>query len=225
MRLTTIILTFLIFSSACGHKVPEDVVPERQMGALLLDMHLAAGQLASIVADSARIYRDAYYEAIFNRYAIDSTTFERSIEFYSTRPAIMKKLYVGIEKKLEAYNTAEQQAIEEKYNAQRKVDSIANARLTDSLERVKRDSLDFKRKRYLLYLDGPDSLHYGRPVPVTYTLLRERMMEALRLPSDSPLSHPKTTETKPATPPAAPGLTPKVEEVTRPVLKPIKKIK
>src|SRR3546814_395920 len=121
MRLITIGLTILIFSGACGRKVPEGVVPQEQMGALLLDMHLADGQLASMLADSARVYRDAYYDAIFSRYAIDSTTFEHSIEFYSTRPELLKALYVGIEKQLEAYNTAEQKAIEEKYSAQRRV--------------------------------------------------------------------------------------------------------
>src|SRR3546814_18541601 len=135
-----------------------------------------------MLAVSARVYRDAYYDAIFSRYAIDSTTFEHSIEFYSTRPELLKALYVGIEKQLEAYNTAEQKAIEEKYSAQRKADSIVNARHTDSLRKVAHDSLDFKRKRYLLYLDGPDSLEYGQPVPVTYALLRERMMEVTGLP-------------------------------------------
>src|SRR5690606_16766373 len=127
------------------------------------------------------MYRDAYYEAIFDRYAIDSTIFKQSVEFYASRPELMKALYVDIEKQLEAYNTAEQQAIEEKYSAQRKADSIANARRTDSLRQVKRDSLDFKRKRYLLYLNGPDSLQYGNPVPVDYMLLRERMIEAVGL--------------------------------------------
>src|SRR5690606_2003555 len=168
MRLIAVALTILIFTGACGHKVPEGVVPQQQMGALLLDMHLADGQLASMLADSARMYRDAYYEAIFDRYAIDSTIFKQSVEFYASRPELMKALYVDIEKQLEAYNTAEQQAIEEKYSAQRKADSIANARRTDSLRQVKRDSLDFKRKRYLLYLNGPDSLQYGNPVPVDY---------------------------------------------------------
>src|SRR5690606_16985440 len=112
MRLITIVLVILAFCGACSDKVPEDVVPQAQMEAILLDMHLADGQLASMMADSARVYRDAYYKAIFDRYAIDSATFERSIEFYSTRPGTMKTLYIGIEKQLEAYNTAEQKAIE-----------------------------------------------------------------------------------------------------------------
>jgi len=181
MRLIIIVLIISIFSGACARKVPENVVPQQQMGALLLDMHLADGRLASMVADSARVYRNAYYESIFERYRIDSNTFERSIEFYSTRPELMKKLYINIEKQLEAYNAAEQQVISEKYSVQRKADSITNALRTDSLRKSTRDSLDFKRKRYLLFLNGPDSLRYGHPIPITPTLLNERMMESIGL--------------------------------------------
>lgn len=220
MRLITIILTILIFSYACGRKVPEGIVPQRQMGAMLLDMHLADGQLASMMIDSARLYRDAYYDAIFNRYGIDSVTFERSIDFYATRPAMMKRMYLDIEKRLEAYNTAEQKAIDEKYSAQRRADSIVSARHTDSLLKVNRDSLDFKRKRYLLYLNGPDTLMYSQPIPVTYTLLRERMMEAIRL-SDGAREQPGTLRAKPTAPPVVPS---KAEAHPEPVLKPIKKI-
>lgn len=221
MRLITIVLMILIFTSACGRKVPEGVVPQQQMGALLLDMHLADGQLASMLVDSARAYRDAYYESIFNRYAIDSTTFEQSIAFYSKRPELMKAMYVDIEKRLEAFNSAEQQAIEEKYSAQRKADSITNARRMDSLRRVVRDSLDFKRKRYLIYLDGPDSIQYGQPVPITYTLLNARMMEAVGLNGGG------ASDVLPAKPvaPASPApAVPKLEEQPRPALTPIKKI-
>lgn len=220
MRLKTIVLTILFFGSACVKEVPEGIVPEKQMTALLIDMHLADGQLASMMIDSARVYRDDYYQAIFNRYAVDSTTFERSIEFYSTRPALMKELYINIEKQLEAFNRAEQQAIEEKYTTQRKADSIANVRRTDSLQKVKRDSLDFTRKRYLLYLEGPDSLLYGRPVPVTHSLLTERLFEALGLRGGSQWGK----ETPKVTDSTAPPV-PSMGEPSMPPLMPINNIR
>lgn len=228
MRLTTIVLTVLFFGSACVKTVPEGVVPQRQMTALLLDMHLVDGQLASMVIDSARAYRDAYYDAIFSRYAIDSTAFERSIEFYSERPELMKKMYIDIEKQLEAFNTAEQQAVEEKYATQRKADSLTNARRADSLRNVMRDSLDFKRRRYLLYVDGADSLEYGQPVPVTHTLLKERMLEAIGLPSGSQSDAQTDVQNdgqKPTEAAVSPATPPTVQKRSIPPLKPIKKIK
>ena len=220
MRLTVIVLTILFFGYSCGQKVPEGVVPQQQMSALLLDMHLADGELASMLVDSARIYRNAYYEAIFNRYAIDSTVFEQSMEFYSTRPALMKKLYITIEKQLESYNMAEQKAVEEKYSAQRKADSIVNARRTDSLRTVTRDSLDLKRKRYLLYLNAPDSL-YGNPVPVTHDLLRERMLEAVGL--TIPMHNATPRVPQPLPPPVDPK--PKIADTPKLLIRPVKKTK
>lgn len=223
MRLIIILLTILLFGIACGRKVPEGIVPQKQMEPLLLDMHLADGQLAAMPLDSARSYRDAYYGAIFNHYGIDSTTFERSIEFYSTRPELMKTMYANIDKRLEAYNTAEQRAIEEKYAEQRRTDSIANAHRTDSLRKVNRDSLDFKRKRYLLRLDGPDSLKYGQPIPVTYYLLRKRLFEAIGLRDVVPLDGHSAPETKPLSQPSTIS-PPQENEYTRPAVRPIKKI-
>src|SRR5690606_354240 len=125
--------------NSCREKTPGGVVPKQQMSAMLLDMHLADGQLSSMPIDSARAHRDAYYQAIFNRYQLDSTAFDQSVTFYSTRPYLMNELYIDIEKKLEALNMAEQKAIEKKYTLQRRADSIVNARRTDSLRRITRD--------------------------------------------------------------------------------------
>ena len=226
MRLFVIVLTVLVVIGACGRDLPEGVVQPQAMKALLLDMHLADGQLASMQVDSARVYRDAYYEAIFDRYAIDSTTFKQSIDFYASRPEMLKAFYVDIEKQLEAYSAAEQKKVEEKYAAERRADSIMNARLTDSLRRVERDSLDFKRKRYLLYLERPDSVQYGVPIPVTYMLLKERLMEAVGLPDVSELDLPGTASpTTPTVPPAPTSTsTPPVEERASPTSTPPKKI-
>ena len=157
-RVITACLVLILCVSCGGEKIPEGVMLPAQMPALLTDMHLADGQLASMPIDSARMRREGYYQAIFQRYDIDSVTFRKSIEFYSSRPYLMNEFYEDVEKQLEALNLAEQQRVEKKYEAQRRIDSIRNARVTDSLRRIARDSLDFKRKRYLLFLNAPDSL-------------------------------------------------------------------
>src|SRR5690606_1950831 len=120
----------------------------------------------------------------------------------------------------ESYNMAEQKAIEEKYSAQRKADSIVNARRVDSLNRITRDSLDLKRKRYLLYLNAPDSL-YGRPVPMTHDYLRERMLEAVGLTIPP---HNLTPRIPPPLPPPV-DPKPKTEDTPKPLIRPVKKIK
>jgi len=212
----------LFFCTSCGgEKIPAGVVSPKQMPAILVDMHLADGQLASLPIDSARMRRDGYYEAVFERHHIDSTTFRQSVEFYSSRPYLMNEFYTDVEKRLNALNLAEQQRVEKKYEAQRRTDSIRNARLTDSLRRIERDSLDFKRKRYLLFLNAPDSL-YGKPDSVTYQLLRERMLEAIGLKNNIGVSSQKSP-VLPAKPPVIPK--PSTSEPPRPRLRPFEKIK
>ncbi|PPL00387.1 DUF4296 domain-containing protein [Parapedobacter indicus] len=222
MQRAVIVWVVLIFCVSCGgEKIPKGVIPLKQMPAVLTDMHLADGQLASLPIDSARMRRDAYYNAVFQRYGIDSTTFRRSVEFYSSRPYLMNEFYGDIEKKLEALNLAEQQRVQKKYEVQRRMDSIRNARVTDSLRHIAQDSLDFKRKRYLLFLNAPDSL-YGKPDPVTYKLLRERMLESVglkRVIANSEQGHPM--------PPRNPSVAPKPSSTVpqKPRLRPFEKIK
>ncbi|WP_257667846.1 DUF4296 domain-containing protein [Parapedobacter tibetensis] len=174
LLLTGMMVLFLYIS--CGEKIPTDVIRQNQMSDILLDVHLADGELSSMAIDSARAYRETYYDAIFNRYGIDSTMFRRSIEFYSSRPYIMKEFYISIEKKLEGMNKAEQEEIEAKYRSQRLADSIRNVQTLDSLYRIKRDSLDLKRKRYLLFMHKGDSTYNG-PDSVSFEQLRNKMLE------------------------------------------------
>lgn len=190
------------------------------MPALLVDIHLADGQLSVLPIDSARAYRDAYYGAVFDRHGTDSTVFKQSVQFYSTRPHIMNELYADVERRLEALNRAEQQAIDEKYSVQRRADSIKNARQSDSLRRIARDSLDFKRKRYLLFLNAPDSL-YGSPDSVTFEKLRQRMLETIGLGGATVSGQRPVTPRD--VPSALPKPSPKTEE--RPVLRPLEKIR
>ncbi|SEL87018.1 DUF4296 domain-containing protein [Parapedobacter koreensis] len=214
-------ITILVLCISCGEKIPDGIIPQKKMPDVLLDVHLVDGQLTSMPIDSARAYRNAYYAAVFDRYGIDSIAFRRSVEFYSTRPYILNDLYIAVEKRLEAMNLAEQKAVEERYTVQRKADSVSNARRLDSLQRITRDSLDFKRRRYLLFLHAPDSI-YGSPEPVTHELLHDRLLESTRLRSlISEGQHPSP----PAKRPLKPSQPPVKAVENPPVLRPMEKIK
>ena len=218
MRIVLTGLMVLFFFFSCGEKMPENVIPQNRMQDVLIDVHLADGQLASMPIDSARAYRSVYYDAIFTRYGIDSVIFRHSVEFYSSRPHMMNELYTTIEKKLEGLNTAEQQAIEAKYRAQRLADSITTARRTDSLRRIARDSLDLKLKRRLLFPYERDSTD-NEATPAIYEALRNGMWEAIGLdqffkdypalkpkadtPADSVANNGKKPSLVPDTPPNA----------------------
>jgi|GEM_PF-672644 len=226
MQRAVITWVVLFFCVSCGgEKIPDGVISPRQMPGVLTDMHLADGQLASLPIDSARMRRDTYYDAIFQRYHIDSVMFSRSIDFYASRPYLMNEFYQDVEKRLEALNLAEQQRVQAKYDEQRRTDSIRNARVTDSLRRIARDSLDFKRKRYLLFRNVEDSLSlYAWPDSITFTLLRERMLEDIGLKHISAsVPHRSVAPRRDPHPPTAPKPTPTVSQKSR--MRPLQKIK
>jgi len=216
----TACIAMFLYASCGSEKIPDGVINPKQMPAVLVDIHLVDGQLASLPIDSARMLRDVCYDAVFRRYAIDSAAFRRSVEFYASRPYLMNEMYAGVEKKLNALNQAEQQRVQQKYEAQRKVDSLRNARTADSLQRIARDSIDFKRKRYLLYLDAPDTL-YGAPEPVTHELLHDRMLETVGL--NRPAGRPRVPAMPPRKPPVAPESSPSIPQ--KPRLRTLEKIR
>ncbi|MGK6351385.1 DUF4296 domain-containing protein [Parapedobacter sp. DT-150] len=213
-------LILLFFCVSCGDGIPDDVIAQKQLPALLVDMHLVDGQLVSMPIDSARTYREVYYQAVFNRYGIDSNQFRRSVEFYSTQPAIMNDVYIDVEKRLQALNTAEQQVIDEQYAAQRRADSIKNAQRLDSLNRIRLDSLAVQRGRHLLFLSYPDSLDSVRVMP-RYEQFSDQLLEAVGIRSTPakrepvrPVNQVRQTPPKPV---------PKAGQ--QPLLRPLEKIK
>lgn len=184
MRLLLVGVSFVFFFS-CGEKIPAGVIPKKQMPDVLLDMHLADGQLSSMPIDSARVYIDNYYQAIFNHYGIDSVRLARSIAYYAHRPHIMNDFYNIVEKRLNALNLEQQQAMDQRYQMQRDADSVKKVLRLESLARVarnSRDSLDMLRKKHLLFLHSAvDSSTYSEPVAVTHERLKSRLWEQLGL--------------------------------------------
>ncbi|WP_090972600.1 DUF4296 domain-containing protein [Parapedobacter composti] len=218
-------LVIMVLLGSCGEKIPEGVISPKKMPDVLLDVHLADGQLTSMPIDSARIYRQAYYSAIFDRYGIDSAALIQSIAFYSTRPYLFDELYSVVEKRLQELNMAEQKAMEEEYKARHREDSIRNARRVDSLNRITRDSLDFKRKRYLLYVEVPDTTFAeSKAVPVTHERLRRRMMEVLRLADEAEPRHPAPPAIPPSRQPT-PTPAPPPKGIKPPTARPSERIK
>jgi len=210
-------LTLLLFFLACGERIPEGVIPRKQLPDVLADMHLIDGMLSQLPVDSARQYREAYYEAIFSRYGIDSSIFERSIRFYASRPHLLNEAYTAAEKQLEEMHQQQQKAVEAQYMVRLRADSALTARRADSLRRVARDSLDFRRRRYLLFLSAPDSL-YGKPDPVNPEKLHDRLLEDIGLKPIMPAS-PVPQAPVPSAPPE-PSASPSTGDRPRPVLRP-----
>lgn len=166
---------------SCTDRVPTGVLPTEQMTHVLFDVHVADGMLATQPIDSARVKMPGLYRAIFERHGIDSVILQESVEYYASRPLLMKDMYVQIEGRMNKLVEAEQEALNEHYRLQRQADSIKSARVADSLHRVEMFRLDASRKRYLLFVPNEADTTRGKAVPVTPTTLRERLYEDIRL--------------------------------------------
>ena len=148
----------LIFFAGCGERPPRDVIPEKKMVAVLMDVHLADAYSSSVPMDSMRALQNSLYEGIYQKYGTDSTGLRASLEYYASRPQIMDALYSKVNDGLQKLVDREQDIENEKMRQTQIQDSIRLAAEQDSLRKVARDSADFKEKRYLLHWLHGDSV-------------------------------------------------------------------
>ncbi|WP_295798374.1 DUF4296 domain-containing protein [Mucilaginibacter sp.] len=112
----------LLLFSCNGDNTPKGIIKHKEMTSLLTEVHLVDGRMSGIFqsADSLTKYGSARYDALFKRYHTDSTTFNKSLNYYASQPAEMSKMYDDI-----------------LANLKFKTDSLNKAqRKTDSLRRL-----------------------------------------------------------------------------------------
>ena len=163
---------------ACGEKLPEGIVPKSKMPALMLDVHLTDSELSSKPIDSARMLFNSSYEAVFERHGIDSATFNRTIQYYSTRPTEFKAIYAEVAQHIDRSIKADEAIRAEEYRQRLVADSLAAVQKRDSLYWLSRDSVEVRRLRHLLLVHEADST-VDPPVPFTFRTYSQRLFENL----------------------------------------------
>lgn len=133
-----IYIVFLcLFLGACTSntiiKKPKNLIPKDQMVDLLTDMYIAN------VGDNIKninLKRNInYFPLIFEKHQIDSTRFKESNYYYTSKIDAYDEILAEIDVRLKA--------LKKKYEAENK--------LTDSLNRLKRDSLRINKKNFREY--------------------------------------------------------------------------
>lgn len=94
---------------------------------LMAEVHILDGYLSSLSADSGKKVIDPLYNDLFLKYQLDSTSFEKNVDFYYADPNLTVKTYDQIIKTLEQR--------EKKYHQD---DSLKNAIQQDSINRAMR---------------------------------------------------------------------------------------
>lgn len=107
IRLTLIYFSlsaFLIMGCQDEPEVPEGTVSEAKMAQILTDIHILearVGRLGMTSLDSSTIVTEHLKLQIFKKYGVDSATYNKSYQFYSTNPFFLERIYNNVVKDLE----------------------------------------------------------------------------------------------------------------------------
>ena len=89
---------------ACNkNQVPEGVLDEKQMVNVLADLTVIDGYMSTLMyTDSLRISGKNFYATVYKNHNISKETFDKSMKYYSSQPALLDSLYSKVTRKLEA---------------------------------------------------------------------------------------------------------------------------
>ncbi|WP_156306768.1 DUF4296 domain-containing protein [Sphingobacterium endophyticum] len=126
-RLILGLLPLFFISISCKKNVPEGILSQEDMVELMTEVHILDGYISNIPVDSAKKVIDPLYEQIFDKFGIDSTTFNKNVNYYFGNPALTSKTYDQVVKRLE-----------QKERGFYSRDSLINIHTQDSVNKVTR---------------------------------------------------------------------------------------
>lgn len=93
MRWGVLVGIILVVSCKNPDRIPENVLSEAQMQAILIDIHtLEAGLLVM----PNRVSVKEGYTTIFKKHNITPAQYEKSMRFYREKPHILEKIYTSV---------------------------------------------------------------------------------------------------------------------------------
>lgn len=122
----TIILLFFLFSS-CSKQKPKGILSEKEMTELMTEVTLIDAYLNTLPIDSGRKVMPVLYNHAFEKFKLDSVSFDQNLDYYLGSPLLTDKIYTNI-------NTV----LTEKDKLYQREDSIRNAVVQDSIQQVMR---------------------------------------------------------------------------------------
>ena len=107
IRFSVFLLCLFLFSCSNDGSIPKDVLPENKMGAVFWDI-MRADEMMNYYQQRDSSYisskRTAFYDTIFSIHQISKEDFQRSIQFYQSRPDLLKPILDSLQKKADLKN-------------------------------------------------------------------------------------------------------------------------
>jgi len=146
MKYTLFFILFafgLLGTSCISEEIPEDVLPQEQMRAILKDFHLAnaMAQRPGRDLEARKSDREELYSAILSRYDIARKTFFDSYIFYLDHPRILNDMYAKIVEELNEQSTVEQELKYDLMQKQKKKTFKLKTEGQDSLAKINKPTV------------------------------------------------------------------------------------
>jgi hypothetical protein len=164
--------------SGCKSPVPEDIIQPDQMGKILYDIHMVDSYISTMSnQDSAKRVAASYYKGIYQKFKIDSVSYQKSMDFYYSNPEIMAELYNNIQAKIKDTKTK----AEKRQEALLKLETKNRLR-RDSLRNDSIKKADLVKKKALKKTSVKDSVAKKRAdsIKARKRLPRQRMQQSAK---------------------------------------------
>ena len=148
-RLLLIILLSFFLIVSCDKYAPKGLLSENQMIELMAEVHIIDGYLNTMPIDSSRLVIDGLYDQLFEKYHLDSISFQENVSYYVGNAVNAKQMYPRVMEKLNSYE-----------RVYRMEDSIRNAVAVDSIRKTSYFNKQKEEMRKLILEATKDTLSY-----------------------------------------------------------------
>lgn len=103
MKLQLLLISFFLLTSCRRHVPPQGILDEKQMVNVLADLSVIDGYMSTLLyTDSLRMQGKNYYSTVYKNHNTSKAVFDKSMRYYSTKPALLDSMYSEVNRKLEA---------------------------------------------------------------------------------------------------------------------------
>ena len=97
MKLKTLIICyFLLACRSPKERIPERILPEKEMVSILKEVHLAEANFELLKTNSKEVAQNTLlnnYHEIYSKYNIDKNKFQETLEYYANHPEKLEAIY------------------------------------------------------------------------------------------------------------------------------------
>ncbi|NUM51971.1 MAG: DUF4296 domain-containing protein [Flavobacteriales bacterium] len=107
MKIENIISALLLFYILCScnmkeERMPDEILNEKEMVALMSDMQLAEAIVKLQVnrVDSTSFFTDSLFSQVFKKHNVSKEKFKKNFDYYNSNPVLMEEIYNQVIEKL-----------------------------------------------------------------------------------------------------------------------------